>query len=373
MNLTCTQSAILSKLAVVLCNFHRHSSSSPLYQYYKSATSQASLSEISELRRDDLERLGLTSSASSSHLSPETTTALRELAQCSTLECISEMHSRLKGTKFNLPHFFIVGWQKCATTSVYKHLTRHPEIAKPFVKEPHFFTACQRAGPACKVAGGNSEHSYIRDALQIERAAASGLSLASLDASVDYAMFGEVLGPKFRELFPWLKLVFVMRERIGRAMSWKNMLAEKFDRGCKGNLAKCLRGSLTKMNYSEPLAAWLEHFPAEQIHVMQFEALAEDPETEMRKLKEFLGLDPDLPSAELRNVNSRPGSSGWPMEKKEYEELIEESRKDARALIEVLEKHKLGSGESWMANWEAVWNKNLETCDAKGKCAVSSS
>jgi hypothetical protein len=352
----------------------RRSSASPLLQYYTSSSStQASVGEISELRRADLERLGLTSSASSSSLSEETTAALKELAQCTTLECISKMHPRLKGTKFNLPHFFIAGWQKCATTSVYKHLTRHPEIAKPFVKEPHFFTACQRAGPACKVAGGNSEHAYIRDNLQIERAAASGLSVASLDASVDYAMFGDVLAPKFKELFPWLKIVFVMRERIGRAMSWKNMLAEKFDHGCKGNLARCLRGSLTKMNYSDPLSAWLEHFPAEQIYVMQFEALAEDPEPELRRMKEFLGLDPALPEAELRNVNSRPGSSGWPMTREEYESLIEESRSDAVALIEVLEKHNLGNGKTWMAKWEAVWNKNLKTCDSKGKCAISSS
>ena len=142
----------------------------------------------------------------------------------------------------------IVGWQKCATTSLYTHLARHPQVLKPFVKEPHFFTSCQRLpiGPACKVAGGNNARAYIRDTFQVERAAGSGLSLATLDASVDYAQGGEGMAAALHELFPWVKLVFVMRERVGRAMSWKNMLAQKFNKGCQGELSRCLGGSLSE-------------------------------------------------------------------------------------------------------------------------------
>ena len=78
------------------------------------------------------------------------------------------------------------------------------------------------------------------------------------------------------------------------------------------------------------MEAWLRHFPAEQIHVMQMEELAEDPEGCMRRLKVFLGLDPAQPPAELRNVNARPGSSGWPMAKAAYEGLLVNTREDAR-------------------------------------------
>ena len=267
----------------------------------------------------------------------------------------------------------ITGWQKCATTSIYRHLTRHPEIAKPFVKEPHYFTACQRKGKACKVAGGNSSHAYIRDTFQVERAAASGLTLAAMDASVDYAMMAETLAPKFRQLFPWIKLVFVMREGIGRAMSWKNMMQEKFGKGCGDNKAVCLKGSLTKMNYSHPLSVWLDNFPADQILVMQFEALASNPEPELRRMKEFLGLDPDQPSADLRNVNQRSGSSGWPMERKQYDKLVELSRADGEAVVSLLDKYNIGDGKTWMQNWEAAWKKNYQRCDDNGNCSIASS
>jgi len=78
------------------------------------------------------------------------------------------------------------------------------------------------------------------------------------------------------------------------------------------------------------MTAWLRHFPASQVHVIQLEELAEDPDATMRRLKVFLGLDPDQPPADLRNVNKRAGSSGWPMEKKGYETLLENAREDAR-------------------------------------------
>ena len=224
------------------------------------------------------------------------------------------------------------------------------------------------------MAGGVSEHAYIRDTFQVERVAASGLRLASMDASVDYAMFGDVLAPQLRAQFPWLKLVFVLRERIGRAMSWKNMLSEKFDRGCKGsNKAKCLAGSLRSMNYTGPLEAWLREFPADQIFIMQFEALATDPGPELRRLKQFLGLSMTEPEEELRNVNSRPGSKGWPMTRDEYKGLIDESRRDAQDLLDLLEAHDLADKASWLPRWEAVWQRNLDTCDSQGNCLVSSS
>ena len=36
------------------------------------------------------------------------------LGKCTTLECVSALHPRLKaaGAKFNYPHFFLAGWQK---------------------------------------------------------------------------------------------------------------------------------------------------------------------------------------------------------------------------------------------------------------------
>jgi hypothetical protein len=113
--------------------------------------------------------------------------ALEALADCSTIECIKKLHERLKNkTKFNAPHFFLIGFQKCATTSVNHYLRGHPEYLPSVLKEAHYFTACKKSweDSNCKA---NSTEDYITNFLRIRDAAKGGLNAATVDASVDYA------------------------------------------------------------------------------------------------------------------------------------------------------------------------------------------
>ena len=102
---------------------------------------------------------------------------------------------------------------------VRSYLMQHPEVAKPFYKEPHFFTSCQRGGPACKARRKEllDEDWYLRDAFQQDLIVSSGLSIAAMEASADYAQGGKPLAQKLYKNFPWLKLVFALREPISRA------------------------------------------------------------------------------------------------------------------------------------------------------------
>lgn len=47
-----------------------------------------------------------------------------KLLACTTFECLKELQlndKQLKDTKFKVPHFMIIGWQKCATTSLFRY------------------------------------------------------------------------------------------------------------------------------------------------------------------------------------------------------------------------------------------------------------
>lgn len=59
----------------------------------------------------------------------------RALERCVTLACLQEaaQQERYKG-QFLFPHFFILGWQKSATTSLFHHLKDHPEVLMPVEK-----------------------------------------------------------------------------------------------------------------------------------------------------------------------------------------------------------------------------------------------
>lgn len=123
-------------------------------------------------------------------------------------------------------------------------------------------------------------------------------------------------------------------------------------------------------HYAESLEAWLDTFPSEQIHVVQFEELQEDTEAVLRRLKVFLGMDPNLPQMELRNVNSR-AVGGYPIEKAQYEELVTAVQPDVAQVGRLLRKYGLGDADAFVGRWKAVWESRLATC-SQDMCTIDS-
>lgn len=174
------------------------------------------------------------------------------LASCEDFECIQRVHTVTRGkTRFNFPHFFLIGWQKCATTSINLHLRAHPEYLPSVVKESHFFTVC-RNFPAHHYCMAHNTSHYIRDFLKSKEAAASRLNKVSADASVDYA-WRALLADEIRQLFPWIKIVVILREPISRLISYIRMYTQRNDpvKGCLGgrSMYDCLMYHLGKWGF----------------------------------------------------------------------------------------------------------------------------
>lgn len=105
--------------------------------------------------------------------------------------------------------------------------------------------------------------------------------------------------------------------------------------------------------------------------MIQFEELQEDPNAVVRRLKEFLGMDPELPKRQLKNTNLRK-SGGYNMTKDDYQGLLEQVRWDAERVASMLSSRGLADKVTWLSRWEKVWDENLETCDETGMCLVNS-
>jgi hypothetical protein len=315
-------------------------------------------------------------------------TALEFLRRCHTFECVKKAHGYLNGrTRFNFPHFFLAGWQKCATTSVNAYFRHHPQYMWALRKESHWFSQC-------KVDTNNmncyakSPSNYMREFLRLEEAAVGGLEHVTFDASVDYAQKGEPLASELYQLFPWIKIVLFLREPISRAISYTRMYSEKnhTSKGCFDDtpLYECLhpfffpaeddnehQRSLSG-HYDDALQGWLKTFPADQIKVIQFEELQQDPNRVITDLKLFLGMDPNLPDFVLQNLNTRK-QGGFPMDREEYQVLVEAARPHAERLATILGQAGLADEEKWIQRWESEWSRVIEeSCDDDGKCLVNS-
>ena len=159
---------------------------------------------------------------------------LDRLAKCDTFDCVNEAHTLINGrTKFNFPHYFLVGWQKCATTSVNAYLRHHPEYLFGVLKESHWFSQC-KVNISSHNCHARSEGQYMRDYLRLKEAAKGGLQKVTFDASVDYARKGESLAAELYALFPWIKIVMILREPISRVISYSRMytIRGNEEKGC---------------------------------------------------------------------------------------------------------------------------------------------
>lgn len=315
---------------------------------------------------------------------------IQALATCDTLECVRDAHAQpRRGARFNFPHAIIAGWQKAATTSTYVHLVRHKHVAKPSAKEPEFFSdGCGFNVTACPPVAVKK---YLHTTLNRTAFLDTGGNMMTMEASTHYVRGYDRLAEDLHGIFPWLRLVLMMREPISRAISMLVHVMDKQDRGCmsRSELAYCLlqRSQIggdpdypLATNYSAPLAGWLDAFPAGQVLVLQYEEMIASPaagDAQLRRAKEFLGLNPDIPRSEevqaLPKANMRKnrlGTEGWSMPRRKYEKLIALVRPDAEAVADAVHRHGFGDRDRWMANWEAVWQANLDSCDAEGQCMI---
>lgn len=338
-------------------------------------------------------------------------TTLPALRSCTDFRCLRAAHAlpRGPGQTFNFPHFFIIGFPKCATTSLAAYLHRHPQALGSNPKETRFFNVvgnCSHPDSPTRPWGCDKaqEERYLLRTLARDAVVQSGLTRAAFEASTDYSWMPAMVASGIRRELPWLKLVVSMREPISTAISgavhrmeiiaqfvgtWPDWWVpepadECLDRlrlGRTGtSMADCLRIRLGTdksrwFDYSLAIAGWLHAFPAEQLHVIQYENLTAPGSREavLADMQRFLGLDPGQAPPELPAENSRKGSEhpgGWPMRREQYEEFMSAAKDSSNRLAEQLVQHGLMDGQTWLEAWEVAWNRNLASCDASGNCLI---
>ena len=112
-----------------------------------------------------------------------------------------------------LPYIMVLGEMKCGTTSMYKMLSNHPQVRRPFVKEKRYFSNLWPLATASWYA------SNYETATTAEATAADAVTL---DASpTTFSMFGLAAG-WLKKWTPEVKLLVMLRDPVQRAYShWR--------------------------------------------------------------------------------------------------------------------------------------------------------
>jgi hypothetical protein len=235
-------------------------------------------------------------------LEPTRTAAIMETVK-RPLRRLRADYRLLTGPLRGLPSVLIIGTQKGGTTSLFNYMVRHPAVLAPLTKEIHYFDLHYAQG----ITWYRGRFPYTR---QLRRGA------LTLDASPYYLMH-PLVPERAARLLPQVKLIAVLRNPIDRALSHyqhevragreplalADALGQEADRlaGEEERLRSDPgyyswnhhRYSYTRRGlYLEQLRRWLQHFPREQLLVLQSEWLFRDPAAASALVYKFLGLRP---------------------------------------------------------------------------------
>lgn len=199
------------------------------------------------------------------------------------------------------PDFIIIGAQKCGTTWLRHHLRQHPEVHVP-VDEAQFFNKAHR------YAHGQDWYESFLDG------ASPGQTIG--DKTPDYLWTTSdgakqhIAGSheRIHEMYPDVRLIVTLRNPVDRAVSALNHFIRRghvsplcgIDDLLFGSAQSEVegRGIIERGYYHRQLREFLRLFDREQILVLILEEdIFQTPQQTLRRLYEFIGVDPDVNSS----------------------------------------------------------------------------
>jgi hypothetical protein len=223
-----------------------------------------------------------------------------------------------------LPNFLILGAQKAGTTALFYALSKHPEVFMSPVKEPRYFA--NEAKALADAAGPRDGETRMTASLEEyeELFADAGSAIARGEASPAYLYDAEA-PEKIAQLIPRAKLIAILRDPVERAYSnflylvregreplhdFGAALAEEAKRRASGWSTAWFYKD--KGFYGAQLERYLAHFDRDQLHCILYEDYNRNPESTVRDVYRFLGVD-DTFTQDLSvrlNVSGLPKSKG---------------------------------------------------------------
>jgi len=187
----------------------------------------------------------------------------------------------------------VIGAMRAGTTTLYELFRASGLVSVPRMKETDFFIL---------------EENYQRGQ-QWLAGQFDDLSKPCCDFSPNYAKRDTFpnCAMRIRETNPDAHLIFIARDPVKRAISqFNHMHAMGFDMPCSRDLPDHQEGvSIVQASeYARQIEAYLDYFPMEQIHVVDFDDLIHEQEHTLRRVLTDVGVCVEKMKLEEVNTNS---------------------------------------------------------------------
>jgi len=208
--------------------------------------------------------------------------------------------------KGDYPNYIIGGASRSGTTSLFYYLGQHSRIKNPSKKEIYYFER-----------NYNKRKKWYRAHFPEKK---SKKKMITGEATPEYLFFHKC--PKrIHELLPKIKIIFILRNPVNRIYSLYNMYKNSkhenvpFDKAIEREMKRekentdyrnyprsiFRRCYLIRGRYLEHIKRYLRHFNKNQILILSFEKLRENPQQEVNKVFDFLGLEREKINSKIKN------------------------------------------------------------------------
>jgi hypothetical protein len=204
------------------------------------------------------------------------------------------------------PDFLIVGAPKAGTTALHRALAQHPELFLSPVKEPKYFlTGGRRPRPGQGPGDAHSAQEWVWRVEEYRSLFAPAHDRALVGESTPLYLSDAAAMERIRRTVPDAKLIVVLRDPVDRAYSnwmhlWVDGLEPEGDFLTAFRLEDARRAAgwapfwhyRTLGQYGQQLQHVRSLFPAEQVLVLRYRDLVDDPVWAFGTVWAFLGVSP---------------------------------------------------------------------------------
>ncbi len=220
----------------------------------------------------------------------------------------------------SMPDFLVIGAPKAGTTALHATLARHPGLYLSTIKEPKFFLT--DGPPPAKGGPGDAltyrEHIWRRPHYEaLFDPAPPGVLRGE---STPLYLYDRAALCRIRQTLPDARLIAVIRDPVERAHSnWTHLWSAglepigDFVRACDEEERRIAAGwasfwhYIALGRYGEPLEYLFTLFPREQVLVLRYRRLVDEPAQTLARICDFLGVEQDLLTEIPRhNVTAHP-------------------------------------------------------------------
>ena len=247
-----------------------------------------------------------------------------------------------------LPDTIIIGAQKSGTSSLYSYMKQHPDLVASYGKEVHYFDGGRDPEVDAYAEG---EVGY-RAHFPLSWRARVGQRI--FEASPLY-LFNPLVPRRISELVPEVRLIAILRNPTDRAIS--HYFHEKRNGRERLSLMEALlaeedrlRPVLASKNYKseayihfsykargvyrEQIARYFDYFGSDSMLILKAESLDSDPIGTLRRVFDFLAVDPSFVVPDLRPRNV--ASDSHRVEPEVHQHLSDYFRPHSRDLYDLL-------------------------------------